>query len=186
VVTNHLTAGILKYFGDSFRLHRATELFERIVEKEPDVASLLAKCYIGMSESSSRMHLTVSDEEIKAVKIIHKAIQENPSSYTILHTQCDLLLSKNHPDWARKVAQQAVNSAPSEFVTWARLTEAYIELGQYDSALLTLNSCPMFTFNERDLHRMPTPARTHLPVKKFIADSNILDEESARDNEVSL
>jgi hypothetical protein len=36
----------------------------------------------------------------------------------------------------------------------------------------------MFTFNERDLHRMPTPAKTHLPVKKFIAESNILDEES--------
>jgi hypothetical protein len=44
----------------------------------------------------------------------------------------------------------------------------------------------MFTFNERDLHRMPTPARTHLPVKKFIAESNILDEESARDNEADV
>jgi hypothetical protein len=43
----------------------------------------------------------------------------------------------------------------------------------------------MFTFNERDLHRMPTPAKTHLPIKKFIAESNILDEDSTRDNEVS-
>jgi hypothetical protein len=31
---------------------------------------------------------------------------------------------------------------------------------------------------------MPTPAKTHLPVKKFIAESNILDEDSSRDNEV--
>ena len=44
----------------------------------------------------------------------------------------------------------------------------------------------MFTYNERDLHRMPTPARTHLPIKQFIADSNILDEESARDNEADI
>jgi hypothetical protein len=44
----------------------------------------------------------------------------------------------------------------------------------------------MFTFNERDLHRMPTPAKTHLPIKKFIADSNILDEDSARDNEADV
>ena len=53
-------------------------------------------------------------------------------------------------------------------------------------ALLTLNSCPMFTFNERDLHRMPTPLRTHLPIKGFIAASNILDEDSGRDNEADI
>ena len=118
------------------------------------------------------------------MKIMNAALAENPQSYPILHAQCDFLMSKGKHEWAQAVAQQAVNSAPSEFVTWAKLTETYIELGQFDSALLTLNSCPMFTFNERDLHRMPTPAKTHLPVKKFIADSGILDEESARDNEV--
>lgn len=44
----------------------------------------------------------------------------------------------------------------------------------------------MFTYNERDLHRMPTPSRTHLPIKTFIAESQILDEESARDNEADI
>ncbi|KAK8854711.1 hypothetical protein IAR55_003450 [Kwoniella newhampshirensis] len=174
IVTNHLTSAIIKYFSDSFRLDRAANLFERMMAKEPEVAALLAKSYIGMNE------------EIKAVKIMYSALEHNPQSYPILHAQCDLLLSKNKPEWAQQVAQQAVNSAPSEFVTWAKLTETYIELGQYDQALLTLNSCPMFTFNERDLHRMPTPVKTHLPVKKFIADSNILDEESARDNEADV
>jgi hypothetical protein len=124
------------------------------------------------------------DEEIKAVQIMHRALEQDPQSYPILHAQCDFLLSKGKTEWALQVAQQAVNSAPSEFVTWAKLTETYIELGRFDAALLTLNSCPMFTFNERDLHRMPTPAKTHLPVKKFVADSGILDEDSARDNEV--
>ncbi len=97
-------------------------------------------------------------------------------------------------------------------MTWEKLTDVYIELGMYESvsggktidsvyttpavanprhthnsqALLTLNSCPMFTFNERDLHRMPTPSRTHLPIKPFIAASNILDEDSAKDNEVGM
>jgi len=55
-----------------------------------------------------------------------------------------------------------------------------------EQALLTLNSCPMFTFNERDLHRMPTPLRTHLPIKGYIAASNILDEDSGRDNEADI
>lgn len=35
----------------------------------------------------------------------------------------------------------------------------------------------MFTYNERDLHRMPAPARSHLPMKDFIAESGILDDE---------
>jgi hypothetical protein len=117
---------------------------------------------------------------------MHDALQANPLSYPLLHVQVDFLLSKGKAEWAQQVAQQAVNAAPSEFVTWAKLTETFIQLGQFDAALLTLNSCPMFTFNERDLHRMPTPARTHLPVKKFIADSNIVDEESTRDNEADV
>ncbi|WWD02301.1 hypothetical protein V865_000340 [Kwoniella europaea PYCC6329] len=174
VVTNHLTSAVLKYFQDSFRLDRAANLFERMMVNEPEVAALVARSYIGMNE------------EIKAVKTMHSALSSNPQSYPILHAQCDFLLSKGKPEWAQQIAQQAVNSAPSEFITWAKLTETYIELGQFDQALLTLNSCPMFTFNERDLHRMPTPLKTHLPVKKFIAESGILDEESARDNEADV
>lgn len=49
-VTNHLTAAIMKYFSDAFRLERAANLFERLAVKEPEVASLLARSYIGMSE----------------------------------------------------------------------------------------------------------------------------------------
>ena len=122
------------------------------------------------------------DEEVKAVQIMASAIRENPQSYTLLHAQCDFLRSKGKLEWAAELAQQAVNCAPSEFVTWAKLTEVYIELGQYESALLTLNSCPMFTYNERDLHRMPPPARTHLPIKQFISDSQILEGEGQEED----
>lgn len=115
---------------------------------------------------------------------MNAALTANLRSYPILHAQVDFLLSKHKYEWAQQVAQQAVNSAPSEFMTWAKLTETYIELGQLDQALLTLNSCPMFTYNERDLHRMPTPAKSNMPIKKFIADSNLVDEDSSRENEV--
>ncbi|WVN86330.1 uncharacterized protein L203_101493 [Cryptococcus depauperatus CBS 7841] len=174
VVTNHLTSAILKYFSDSFRLNHAANLFERMAVKEPEIAALIARSYIGMNE------------EIKAVKIINTALTSNPLSYPILHVQVDFLISKRKYDWAQKVAQQAVNSAPSEFMTWAKLTETYIELGKFDAALLTLNSCPMFTYNERDLHRMPTPTKTHLPVRKFIAESNLLDDDPSKENEADV
>lgn len=48
-VTNHLTAAILKFFADSLRLERAANLFERMMIKEPEIAALLARSYIGMS-----------------------------------------------------------------------------------------------------------------------------------------
>ncbi|KAF8520927.1 chaps-domain-containing protein [Hysterangium stoloniferum] len=171
MVSNHLTAGILKYFGDSFRFDQAANLFEKINAQEPEVASLLAQSYIGMNE------------EVKAVQIMASALRDHPQSYTLLHVQCDFLRGKGKFEWALKLARQAVNCAPSEFVTWAKLTEVYIELGMYESALLTLNSCPMFTYNERDLHRMPTPQRTHLPVKQYIVDSQVLGEDREEDNE---
>lgn len=43
----------MKYFGDSGRYQQAANLFEKLAVKEPEVSSLLAKSYLGMSESLS-------------------------------------------------------------------------------------------------------------------------------------
>ncbi|KAJ7255406.1 Chs5p-Arf1p-binding proteins-domain-containing protein [Mycena rebaudengoi] len=174
LTTNHLTAGLMKYFGTSGRYQQAANLFEKLAVREPDVASLLARAYLGMHE------------EVKALQIMSAALRaslpqpQSPSippavhshtySYTLLHAQCDFLRSKNRSDWALKLAREAVNAAPSEFVTWEKLTEVYVELGMFESALLTLNSCPMFTFNGRDAHRALTPARVHLPFHRAIGE----------------
>jgi hypothetical protein len=40
----------MKYFGDSGRFQPAANLFEKIAAREPEVSSLLARAYIGMSE----------------------------------------------------------------------------------------------------------------------------------------
>ncbi|CAL1708705.1 unnamed protein product [Somion occarium] len=158
VVSNHLTNAIMKYFGDSGRYQHAANLFEKLVGREPEVSSLLAKSYIGMNE------------EVKAVQIMAAAMKQTPQSYTLLHVQCDFLRSKGNFEWALKLARQAVNCAPSEFVTWEKLTDIYIDLGEYESALLTLNSCPMFTYNGRDAHRNLPASRIHLPPKGPIVD----------------
>ncbi|KAI6158079.1 Chs5p-Arf1p-binding proteins-domain-containing protein [Pisolithus tinctorius] len=158
IVSNHLTAGILKYFGGCGRWQQAANLFEKLSAREPEVASLLAKSYLGMNE------------EVKAVQIMSNAIKHTPRSYTLLHVQSDFLRSKGKADWALKLAKEAVNCAPSEFVTWEKLTELYIETKDYESALLTLNSCPMFTYNGRDTHRAIPTSRVHLPTKRQISD----------------
>lgn len=50
VVDNHLAAGVLKYFGSSYRYDRAVNLFEKLYDKEAEVAALLGQAYIGMGE----------------------------------------------------------------------------------------------------------------------------------------
>ena len=40
----------MKYFGDSGRYQQAANLFEKLSVREPEVSSLLAKSYLGMSE----------------------------------------------------------------------------------------------------------------------------------------
>jgi len=98
------------------------------------------------------------------------AMRQTPQAYTLLHVQCDFLRSKGKQEWAVKLARQAVNCAPSEFVTWEKLAELYIDLRQYESALLTLNSCPMFTFNGRDAHRTLPALKVHLPFQRPIGE----------------
>ncbi|OZJ05425.1 hypothetical protein BZG36_01654 [Bifiguratus adelaidae] len=170
-VQNHLTAAVYKYFSEAFRFAPAVELFEKMYKKDPEIASLLAQAYIGR------------DEETKAVKVLYEGLKAAPMSYPLLHTQVDFLRSKGRHDIALKLAKHAVNNTPSEFLTWAKLTDCYIDLGDFESALLTLNSCPMFTYSERDLHRMPAPARTHLPIKPDVASSGIMEEDQGRDGE---
>ena len=169
VVSNHLTAGIMKYFGDSGRYQPAANLFEKLSVREPEVSCLLARSYIGMNE------------EVKAVQIMAQAMKATPQSYTLLHVQSDYLRSKGRHDWALQLARQAVNCAPSEFVTWEKLAEMYIDLKQYESALLTLNSCPMFTYNGKDAHRALTPAKVHLPFSKPIGE--ILPDRTRNDED---
>ncbi|KAG1449970.1 hypothetical protein G6F56_008484 [Rhizopus delemar] len=171
-VHNHLTSGVMKYFGDSYRYGPAIELFEKVRKSDPEAGALLARSFIGQNE------------ENKGVLILNHELKRMPMSYPLLHVQVDFLRSKKEYTMALKLAKFAVNTTPSEFLTWAKLTEVYIDIGDYQNALLTLNSCPMFTYSERDMHRMPAPAKTHLPIKVDILNSGIMEEDAAsRENE---
>ena len=129
----------MKYFGDSGRYQHAANLFEKLLPREPEVASLLAKSYLGMCESTVQSFqivphpVPVTVEEVKAIQIMNNAMNDSNQSYTLLHVQCEFLRSKGKHDWALKLARQAVNSAPSEFVVWEMLTQVYIDLGEYEN-----------------------------------------------------
>ena len=160
LVSNHLTAGLLRYIHTTGRYASGINLFEKLRTRDVEISSLLARVLIS------------ADEEVQAVKLLHDAIQELPMDYSLLDCQATFCKSKGRSDLALECAKRSVIAAPSEFCTWARLAETYVSLEQWDLALLTLNSCPMFTSQDKDAPQMPEPSRVSLPV---LAES-MLDE----------
>ncbi|QDS75782.1 hypothetical protein FKW77_008889 [Venturia effusa] len=151
LVSNHLTTGLLEYIHTTGRYTSGINLFEKLRMRDPEISSLLAQVYIS------------ADEEVKAVQLLHEAIEELPMDYSLLDCQAKFLNEKGRADLALDIAKRSVVSAPSEFGTWARLAEIYVSMEQWDLALLTLNSCPMFTYQDKDAPRMPEPLRVFLP-----------------------
>lgn len=143
---------MLNYIKITGRFTSGINLFEKLRSRDHEVSSLLARVYIE------------ADEEVKAVRLLHEAIQELPMDYSLLDCQASFCSKKGRSDLALDIAKRSVVSAPSEFGTWARLAETYVSLEQWDLALLTLNSCPMFTYQDKDAPRLPEPARVSLPL----------------------
>ena len=152
VVSNHLTTGLLNYIHTTGRYTSGINLFEKLRTRDVEVSSLLARVLIS------------ADEEVQAVKLLHDAISELPMDYSLLDCQSAFCQGKGQLEWALECAKRSVTAAPSEFGTWAKLAEIYVGLEQWDLALLTLNSCPMFTYQDKDAPRMPEPQRVLLPV----------------------
>ncbi|KAL8888990.1 MAG: hypothetical protein Q9215_003649 [Flavoplaca cf. flavocitrina] len=160
IASNHLTTGLISYIHTTGRYTSGINLFEKLCTRDLEVSSLLVKVMIS------------ADEEVQAVKLMHDGIAKLPMDYSLLDCQATFCQSKGRLDWALECAKRGVTAAPSEFGTWARLAEVYVGLEQWDLALLTLNSCPMFTYNDKDFPRMPEPAHVLLPVLR----ESILDE----------
>ncbi|ERF76270.1 hypothetical protein EPUS_04347 [Endocarpon pusillum Z07020] len=160
LVCNHLTAGLLKYIKTTGRYTSGINLFEKIRTKDVEVSSLLAQVLIA------------GDEEVQAVRLMHDALQEVPMDYALLDCQAAFCQGKGEGELALECAKRGVTAAPSEFGTWARLAEVYVSVEQWDLALLTLNSCPMFTYQDKDSPRMPEPSRILLP----LLPESLLDE----------
>ena len=152
LVSNHLTTGLLNYIHTTGRYASGINLFEKLRSRDSEISSLLARVLIQ------------GDEEVKAIALLKEAVEELPMDYSLLDCQADFLQKKNNLEWALPLAQRAVVAAPSEFGTWSRLAEIYVGLEKWDLALLTLNSCPMFTYQDKDAPRMPEPARVNLPL----------------------
>ncbi|KAL7902774.1 chaps domain-containing protein [Trichoderma sp. SZMC 28014] len=170
-VSNHLTTGLLKYLDTTGRYASGINLFEKLRTQSVEVASLLAKV------------LFMGNEEVLGVKILYESVQQAPMDYVMLDSQADYLLTKaqkaDTPEvkeerlkMALGCADRSTIAAPSEFSTWARLAQVYVAMEDWENALTILNSCPMFTYQDKDSPMMPTPRDANLPTM----DATKLDE----------
>ncbi|KAJ4418921.1 bud site selection protein [Gnomoniopsis sp. IMI 355080] len=161
-VSNHLTTGLLKYFQTTGRYTSGINLFTKLRSQNVEVASLLAKV------------LFMGNEEVQGVRVLHSALAERPMDYVMLDTQAEFLLKKAQtattPEQKEERLRLAVGcadrstiAAPSEFGTWARLAEVYVAMEDWENALTILNSCPMFTYQDKDAPAMPEPKDVYLP-----------------------
>ncbi|KAB5571926.1 Chs5p-Arf1p-binding proteins-domain-containing protein [Coniochaeta sp. 2T2.1] len=162
IVSNHLTTGLLKYFHTTGRYASGINLFEKLRSQNVEVASLLAKV------------LFMGNEEVEGIRVLHQALKELPMDYVMLDTQAEFLLKKalSSPAPEQKnerlrmalgCADRSTVAAPAEFGTWARLAQVYVSMEDWGNALTILNSCPMFTYQDKDAPVMPEPKDVHLP-----------------------
>lgn len=161
-VSNHLTTGLLKYLETTGRYASGINLFEKLRTQSIEVSSLLSKV------------MFMGHEEVSGVKNLYQSLQETPMDYVMLDTQAEFLLKKAQtaetPEMKEErlklalgCADRSTIAAPSEFGTWARLAQVYVAMEDWENALTTLNSCPMFTYQDKDTPVMPEPREVHLP-----------------------
>jgi ChAPs (Chs5p-Arf1p-binding proteins) len=118
--SNHLSSALMKYFKTMGRWQQGLDFFHHLRNTIDDVDLLLAQLYLEM------------DEEVKAVDLMCTALVANPLQYGFIVEQARFLLRKKRPDLAVELAKAAVNANPSEYATWAILTESYIAVDDYE------------------------------------------------------
>lgn len=136
----------------------------------------------------------MGNEEVAGVRTLYQSLQDLPMDYVMLDTQAEFLLQKaqtaDTPEekdarlkMAMRCADRSTIAAPSEFGTWARLAQVYVAMEDWENALTILNSCPMFTYQDKDTPIMPEPKDIHLPVLQETRLDEIDSEPESRYSE---
>lgn len=152
---NYLVDAFLKCVDLTGEYDQGLEIISRLKAIDPSVGFIAFK----LAE--------LGNQEVKAVKLMHDGLAADPLDGEMLSCQAQFCLEKNRLDLALPIATKAVNSSPSYFKPWSILVQVYIALGEYEEALLTLNSCPMVTHKEKYVLKRinnPRPEDMHLPL----------------------
>ncbi|KAJ1919602.1 bud site selection protein [Mycoemilia scoparia] len=174
---NFFAEAMVEYFMSARRFSSMAKFFAPLAKIEPEVGVLEAEA------------LFKKDEEVKAIQVLNEVWKKRQLCFPILQTQSKFLTNKGYYDEALTLAQHGVRCASSEFNAWLNLTDAYMESDNLKEALLTLNSCPMFTYTPKEMPRTLMFERQNFPVPEIVDDPKILDlvasEEEPDEKEVN-
>ncbi|KAK6465571.1 Chs5p-Arf1p-binding proteins-domain-containing protein [Scheffersomyces coipomensis] len=186
LINNYLVDGFIKCVQFTQSYDKALEILRRLEKDEPSVISLISQV------------LLLNDEEIDAVKLINEGVSRNKRDADLLVLQTQFCINKKRYDLALELAKQAVKSSPSDFKTWSILVKVYTKLGDFENALLTLNSCPMNSHKEKyvlrrvvnlrggneDLH-LPFPVDVTLDEVSNLQSIEVAQEQKSLDPQLS-
>ncbi|KAK6201318.1 Chs5p-Arf1p-binding proteins-domain-containing protein [Scheffersomyces amazonensis] len=186
LINNYLVDGFLKCVQFTQSYEKALEILTRLEKTEPSVITLIAQV------------LLLNDQEIEAVKLMNQGITRNKRDADLLILQTQFCIDKKRYDLALELAKQAVKSSPSDFKTWSTLVKVYTKLGDFENALLTLNSCPMNSHKEKyvlrrvvnlrggneDLH-LPFPVDVTLDEVSNLQSIEVAQEQKTLDPQLS-
>lgn len=167
LINNYLVDGFLRVIELTQQYDTALEVLERLQQQEPAVVTLYAKV------------LLMKDEEVRAVQVMLDGIKQNDRDLDLLLLQTEFCIDKNRTDLALSLAKQAVKLSPLDFKTWGMLVKVYTMVGDFENALLTLNSCPMSSHKEKFTLRRVVPLRgnpdeLHLPLPVDVTLDGVL------------
>ncbi|CUS23537.1 LAQU0S10e02696g1_1 [Lachancea quebecensis] len=168
---NYLCETLLHVTRLTRNFRRCRAMLEALQRDHPEVVVLLARVLLD------------ADLEVDAVRLVHDDLSAHGGLVTahrseLLCVQAAFLLDAKH-DYAaaQRLAQAAVDCAPSEFRPWHLLVQSYVCLNDIENALLALNGCPVAPNRDRYIFKRVVSvaqdsANLHLPLPMDV----VLDE----------
>ncbi|KAH3675840.1 hypothetical protein WICMUC_002486 [Wickerhamomyces mucosus] len=184
LVTNYFVDAFLKAVELTNLYDYALDILHRLRKEHEIAISLIVKV------------LFLKNQEIKAIQYIHSGLKINPRDPYLLVLQSEFLVRRGELDLALESAIHAVNSSPSDFFAWVNLSKVYLESGNIEKSLLTLNASPMAAYKEKshlkriinvstnDLH-LPQPVDVKID-DVYDLDSKIVQKEHSDSDQALL
>lgn len=163
---NYLVETLIEIVRLTCNIQKCRIMLEKLSVTFPEVLIILAKVLFACNMEIDAFQLTnniLSSFEKLTIE------NKNENRSEILTVQAEYLLDFKHDYMlAKEIAQYSVDSSPSEFKPWYLLSKSYIRLNNIESALLTLNACPILPLKDKYILKRVVPIKSetnlHLPL----------------------
>lgn len=151
-IHNYLVDTLLKILKISDLYEYAIKLVEECISYNFDYHLILVELIIASKTNEIRLV-----RELKNGLDFYSTNRPGTKNYIdyYLLEQSKLMTQKHNFNSALYLATKAIETNPTEFINWTNLLETYITKNDVQNALLTLNSCPVYSLpTAKTIHRI--------------------------------